>query len=77
MSKTDKDRPWWVQKRDPLNQRFRRVTEVAHDWWWKKMWAAHGCWCCSQKQYYQWEQSAARAAWKIEQRKLLKGEWDE
>lgn len=80
MSRTDKDRPWWVQQKDPLNQRFRKMGSMGWsqdgttEHFWKKMWPAHGCWCCSQKKAWASEQSAARVAWNSKRRKLIKGE---
>lgn len=73
MSKTDKTRPGWVQEADPLNQRFRRISQ--YDWFWKKMFALRGCWCCSQKKYWASEQRSRRVSWKTQRRNLEKGGW--
>lgn len=73
MSKTDKTRPGWVQESDPLNQRFRRVSQ--YDWFFKKMFALRGCGCCSQKHYYAAEQATARMKERELCRKLEKGAW--
>lgn len=75
MSKTDKTRPEWVQEKDPLNQRFRRVVNREYDWFWKKMFALHGCWCCSQKRHYATEQATDRMLKRELCRKLEKGDW--
>lgn len=63
VSRTDKDRPYLVQINDPLNRRFRMV--VADDWFWKKMWAATGCWCCSSRHYRKMKRKR-RSSWKRE-----------
>lgn len=75
MSKTDKTRPGWVQKADPLNQRFRRVCPNGYDWWWKRMFPLHQCWCCSQKRYYAKEQATDRMLERELCRKLEKGDF--
>ena len=69
MSRTDKTRPGWVQESDPLNQRFRRISQ--YDWFWKKMFALHGCWCCSQKKAFHFEDRKHRAKWRKERQELL------
>lgn len=73
MSKTDKTRPGWVQEADPLNQRFRRISQ--YDWFWKKMCALRGCWCCSQKRYHAKEQATDRMLERELRRKLEKGDF--
>lgn len=75
MSHTDKTRPGWVQEKDPLNQRFRRIVNKEYDWFWKRMFPLHQCWCCSQKRCWATEQASERAKWKQEQRRLKKGAW--
>lgn len=77
MSKTDKTRPGWVQEADPLNQRFRRIVNREYDWFWKKMFASRGCWCCSPSKSRHWEKRTARTQWRQLRRKLEKGDWDE
>lgn len=72
MSHTDKTRPGWVQESDPLNQRFRRVSQ--YDWFWKKMFALHKCWCCSQKKAFFFEERTKRTQWRKERQELL-GSW--
>jgi len=86
MSKTDKTRPWWVQEKDPLNQRFRMVGIIhkafnpetgeyeLYEWFWKPMFAKHQCWCCSQKHAFFFEDGRGRVQWRHERQKLLK-EW--
>lgn len=71
MSKTDRTRPYWVQEKDPLNQRFRMVGNVA--WWvhvsepeenfWKKMAPATQCFCCSHRTWLP-EKRKRRSGWK-------------
>lgn len=75
MSKTDKTRPGWIQEKDPLNQRFRRVVNQEYDWFWKRMHPLRGCWCCSQKRYYAAEQATDRMLERELCRKLEKGDF--
>lgn len=73
MSHTDKTRPGWVQEADPLNQRFRRISQ--YDWFWKKMFALRGCWCCSSSKTWRWEKRTARTRWRALRRRLEKGDF--
>lgn len=75
MSKTDKTRPGWVQEKDPHNQRFRRIVNAEYDWFWKKMFPAHACWCCSQKKCWAAEQRSKRNKGRRDCRELGKGGW--
>lgn len=72
MSRTDKDRPCRVQEEDPANQRFRMVG--SHTWWhseppeenfWKKMWPAQKCFCCSHRAWLPYKRRR-RSGWKTE-----------
>ena len=73
VSRTDKDRPYWVQKTDPDNQRFRhgRVPQE-WDWFWKKMWPATRCWCCSNRHWDRFK-GQVRSGWKREVRDMGEG----
>ena len=70
MSRTDKTRPGWVQESDPLNQRFRRISQY-DDWFWKKVFPLRGCWCCSQKKAFYFDERKKRAKWRTERQELL------
>lgn len=70
MSRTDKDRPCLVQESDPLNRRFLKVghhmKNGGHDgdeYFWKKMWPATRCWCCSSR-HWRGEKRKRRSSWK-------------
>lgn len=72
MSRTDKDRPGWVQTADPLNRRFRK--KGSYTWWWgedervwKKLWPASQCWCCSNRAWLPYKRRR-RSGWKREVR---------
>lgn len=71
MSRTDKDRPYLVQIKDPLNQRFRKKGSYTwprlgtEEHFWKPMWASTTCWCCSNR-YYQRFKRKRRSGWKRE-----------
>lgn len=81
MSHTDKTRPEWVQQRDPLNQRFRKIGSMmwsndgTSEHFYKKMFPLHQCWCCSQKRYWATQQATDRMLWRRERRRLEKGAW--
>lgn len=65
MSRTDRTRPGWVQIEDPLNARFKMVGSSANEWnwFWKKMWPATQCWCCSSR-HWRAEKRKRRSSWK-------------
>ena len=70
VSRTDKDRPYWVQKADPDNRRFRMIGNVRwgtdpDEYFWKKLWPATGCWCCSNKAWLPLKRKT-RSGWKRE-----------
>lgn len=86
MSKTDKTRPGWVQEKDPLNQRFRRVGCIRKtydpikrefeltEWFWKPMFPKTGCFCCCQKRANFHEDARERVKWRRERQDAMK-EW--
>lgn len=69
VSKTDRTRPYWVQEKDPANQRFRMISSNAQEWnwFWKKMTPATQCWCCSSR-HWRSVKRARRSSWKREVR---------
>lgn len=67
VSRTDKDRPYWVQTEDPLNRRFLMVTGgwYMFEPFWKKMTPASQCLCCSSRHFRKMKRKR-RSGWRRE-----------
>lgn len=66
MSKTDKDRPHWIQAADPCNRRFKMPgQDGTEEWFWKKLAPATQCFCCSNRAFAPYKRKR-RSGWKRE-----------